>query len=456
MKNAIETIGRRKSTRTFLDKELKEEDLEFLKEFIENLSNPFGANNRYCLIDKRGNETSGKLGTYGIIKNPQVFIGGITRLGDKSLEALGYELETLVLELEERGIGTCWLGGTFNRGSFAEAAELSGDELLPIIIPAGYIDGNKSFTDKVMRKVSKGDQRKDWNELFFEEDFGRPLSRPAAGAYEEVLLAVRLAPSASNRQPWRIVRRGDHFHFYEYRTPGYSTAFSYDIQSIDMGIAACHFIKAAEELGLSGRLVIEDPSISLPTDTSYSFSYYSFSYIGEGEEKVEAGKSKIIYLAGGCFWGAEKYLSLISGVIATETGYANGSTECPSYEDICRNNSGHAETVKVTYDNEKISLGTLLEYYYEIIDPLSLNRQGNDWGTQYRTGIYHVDQEDVAVIEESIRGLEERLGEKVAIERGSLVNYNKAEEYHQKYLDKNPGGYCHIGPDKFKKALERK
>jgi peptide methionine sulfoxide reductase msrA/msrB len=151
-----------------------------------------------------------------------------------------------------------------------------------------------------------------------------------------------------------------------------------------------------------------------------------------------------IYLAGGCFWGSEKYFSLINGVLATKVGYANGNTENPSYEDVCHKNTGHAEAVHIIYDSEVISLEFLLEMYYKSIDPVSVNRQGGDRGAQYRTGIYYVNTEDIQVIKQSISMLQEKHSEPIAIEVEPLGNFTIAEEYHQKYLDKNPGGYCHI------------
>ena len=159
--------------------------------------------------------------------------------------------------------------------------------------------------------------------------------------------------------------------------------------------------------------------------------------------------NKLIYLAGGCFWGTEKYLSLINGVVETEVGYANGNTENPSYEDVCNRNTGHAETVKVIYDPEKIDLENLLKLFYKAIDPVAVNRQGYDKGTQYRTGIYYVDKEDEAVINASLDELQKEYNEPLAVEVMALENYYTAEEYHQKYLDKNPGGYCHIGESEF-------
>lgn len=163
-----------------------------------------------------------------------------------------------------------------------------------------------------------------------------------------------------------------------------------------------------------------------------------------------------IYLAGGCFWGVEKYFSAVRGVVETEVGYANGQTENPSYEDVCRNHTGHAETVKVLYDPDIISLSYVLELFYDVIDPTSKNRQGNDVGVQYRSGIYYVDKEDVPTIKDSLAVLGKKHKAPLAIELLPLDNYYKAEEYHQKYLDKNPRGYCHIGKEKFVKAKKAK
>jgi len=156
-----------------------------------------------------------------------------------------------------------------------------------------------------------------------------------------------------------------------------------------------------------------------------------------------------IYLAGGCFWGVEKFLELVPGVIATEVGYANGNTANPTYEEVCRKGTGHAEAVKVTYDPAKVSLPFLLELYYGVIDPTSVNRQGNDKGTQYRTGIYYTDDADFPIIQKSISALQTHFKKPIAIEVKPLTNYYSAEAYHQKYLDKNPGGYCHIGAAAF-------
>lgn len=152
---------------------------------------------------------------------------------------------------------------------------------------------------------------------------------------------------------------------------------------------------------------------------------------------------KTIYLAGGCFWGVQKFFDQFDGVVSTETGYANGPDSAPTYQQVCRD-SGHAETVKITYDENRISLSDLLEKYFMIIDPLSVNRQGHDEGIQYRTGIYYTDADQLPEIDRVYREQEEKAGGTLAVEKEPLRNFFPAEEYHQKYLDKNPGGYCHV------------
>lgn len=158
---------------------------------------------------------------------------------------------------------------------------------------------------------------------------------------------------------------------------------------------------------------------------------------------------KEIYLAGGCFWGVQRFFDQFPGVKETETGYANGPTENPSYQEVC-NDSGHAETVKVVYDESVISLSKLLDYYFMAIDPLSVNKQGHDEGIQYRTGIYYTEPEDLPVIEAKCRAVSKELQAGLAVEVKALENFYGAEEYHQKYLVKNPGGYCHLGPEMFR------
>ncbi len=152
---------------------------------------------------------------------------------------------------------------------------------------------------------------------------------------------------------------------------------------------------------------------------------------------------KIVF-AGGCFWGVEEFFSRISGVLETEVCYVNGRTDNPTYEDVCYKNTYFAEGCKVVYDETKISLEELLEKFWTIIDPTALNRQGNDIGSQYRTGIYYLDEKDLEIILKSKENIQKSYDKKIVTEVKHLENYYKAEEYHQKYLKKNPNGYCHI------------
>ena len=152
---------------------------------------------------------------------------------------------------------------------------------------------------------------------------------------------------------------------------------------------------------------------------------------------------KEIYLAGGCFWGMQKFFDQFDGVVETEVGYANGPTENPSYRDVCAD-SGHAETLRIAYDPAVVSLPRLLDFYFMVIDPLSYNRQGGDAGIQYRTGIYYTEEADLPEIRTVYEREQEKAGAPLAVELKPLENYYSAEVYHQKYLDKNPGGYCHI------------
>ena len=153
---------------------------------------------------------------------------------------------------------------------------------------------------------------------------------------------------------------------------------------------------------------------------------------------------KEIYLAGGCFWGVEKYMSLVPGVTETEVGFANGHTENPTYEQVKHEHTGHAETVRVVYDPRIISLPVLLALFFRIIDPTSINRQGEDRGEQYRTGIYYLAEEDREQAECALDRLQGMVSGKVAVELAELRQFFPAEEYHRKYLEKNPGGYCHV------------
>ena len=168
-------------------------------------------------------------------------------------------------------------------------------------------------------------------------------------------------------------------------------------------------------------------------------------------QTFEAEEVKTIYLAGGCFWGVDAYFSLLPGVKQTISGYANGNTPNPSYEDVSTGKSGYAETVEVKYDPREISLSSLIRQFFSVIDATSLNKQGNDVGSQYRSGIYYLDSKDEKVIKDILKDEQNNYEEPIVTEVIPLQNFYPAEEYHQKYLQKNPGGYCHIDLSKAEK-----
>lgn len=163
-------------------------------------------------------------------------------------------------------------------------------------------------------------------------------------------------------------------------------------------------------------------------------------------ENVDWNKDQFgeIYLAGGCFWGVEAYMARIYGVYDVTSGYANGETEDPTYKEVVTGETGHAETVHVTYDRTKVDLATLLLYYFKVIDPTSVNKQGNDVGSQYRTGIYYSNEDDLAIIQSVIAEAQKDYNKPFVVEVEPLDSYTLAEDYHQDYLANNPNGYCHI------------
>ncbi|CEN32733.1 Peptide methionine sulfoxide reductase MsrA/MsrB 2 (Includes: Peptide methionine sulfoxide reductase MsrA; Peptide methionine sulfoxide reductase MsrB) [Capnocytophaga cynodegmi] len=179
---------------------------------------------------------------------------------------------------------------------------------------------------------------------------------------------------------------------------------------------------------------------------------------GQQSMKIETMNDKKdmkeIYFAGGCFWGTEHFFKQIRGVVATQVGYANGNTQKPSYEEVYTDKTGFTETVKVVYDPKQVDLQLLLDLFYETIDPTSLNKQGNDIGTRYRTGIYTIDDSDREMISKSLNELASKYNQPIVVENLPLKNFYDAEEYHQNYLDKNPGGYCHINTKLFQMAKE--
>lgn len=167
---------------------------------------------------------------------------------------------------------------------------------------------------------------------------------------------------------------------------------------------------------------------------------------------MENKNIKEIYFAGGCFWGTEHLFQLVRGVVNTEVGYANGNVKNPTYEQVISQTTGFTEAVKVQYDADEVDLPLLIDVFFKSIDPTTLNRQGNDRGDNYRSGIYFSDDSDASTVLGEVQRLATNYSKPVVVETVPLKNFYKAEDYHQDYLDKNPGGYCHIGPDVFEMA----
>lgn len=268
-----EVVKKRYSVRSYEEKAIQKETLKKIENYMCNLQNPFQVPVKFKLLHTKEASNAKKLGTYGMIKGANDYIGSTIPNTENSLEALGYSFEKLVLYLTSLGIGTCWLGGTFNKGEFAKALEVEAGELFPAITPIGYPKDNKRILESITRMAIKADKKKNFEELFFDKDFTKPLTKENAGAYAKPLEFVRLGPSASNKQPWRAVKEGDNVHFYELRTPSYSEKLGYDIQRVDMGIAMCHFHMGALEYKLSGEFKTVNPNIHTPELADYICSW---------------------------------------------------------------------------------------------------------------------------------------------------------------------------------------
>lgn len=268
---SIEQVKKRVSCRTYSDRAVAPDKLDELEAYLQaNTAGPFGSRVRFRLLDC-GDMAPAEvkaLGTYGVIKGAKYFIAGAVAAASAvarqpgAMEDYGYAMEKNILAATAMGLGTCWLGGTFNRTGFAAKMDLQDGELLPAVTPVGYPGDRRSIVDRVFRFSAGSDNRKSWEELFFDGGFTFPLPEKAAGSYATPLACVRIGPSASNRQPWRIVKDNGAFHFYLQRTPGYDKLLGeIKLQNVDMGIAMCHFEISARELGVSGNWVIADPGM---------------------------------------------------------------------------------------------------------------------------------------------------------------------------------------------------
>lgn len=270
-KAITEIIKDRISIRTYEPMMLDEKQRHNITEYINGIEAPFSGSVRFKIVD---NETSLnnniKLGTYGVIKGASSFIASAVKLGELNLEELGYKLEKIILYATSLELGTCWLGGTFKKGEFSKAMKLEEGEILPIITPIGYKAKSKSVVEKLMRKVAGSNNRKQWDEIFFDGGFDKKLTVKDSGIFKDALEMIRLAPSASNKQPWRILKDKNMFHFIICHAKGYSNSLGFDMQRIDMGIAMCHFDLTLKENGILGSFKELEPNIKMPND---SFEY---------------------------------------------------------------------------------------------------------------------------------------------------------------------------------------
>lgn len=246
-----------------------------LQSYMDNLENPFGMQVKKYIIDKKLASEGEKLGTYGVIKGASTFMGISVPDKDLAHVAAGYEFENLILEATALGLGTVWLAATFNREGFASAMGVPKNELFPAISPVGYPAAKRSLTESLMRTAMRSSSRKEWNTLFYLENFQTPLHKDESGDYAEPLEMLRLAPSDKNTQPWRVLKASNSYHFFVTYKSGISRGEEI-IKRVDAGIALSHFHQTVLELGLKGCFKQTEPeNIELPQNTYYITSWHA-------------------------------------------------------------------------------------------------------------------------------------------------------------------------------------
>jgi len=278
-----ELIRQRFSCRTYREQPVADPTRQQLDAFISALpGGPFRKQPRFSLVAALDAEQAALrgLGTYGFIRNAPGFIIGAAIPDGKYLEDFGYLMELIILKATDLGLGTCWLGGTFTKSGFGRKIAVMGNEEIPAVTAIGYIADKGKTKTGIVRQIADSNHRRPWERMFWDGRFGLPLTPDRAGAYAIPLEMVRLGPSASNKQPWQILRAGDIWHFYLHRTEGYREGFFQrlldlcDLQRLDMGIAMCHFEQTAHQLGLDGKWVLDEPEIQKPDHlTEYSVSW---------------------------------------------------------------------------------------------------------------------------------------------------------------------------------------
>lgn len=265
----LELIKTRVSSRTFQEKEIPPDTIQALNDFLHIINQETTIQARFALTGRQNQKENDnkKLGTYGVITGAQTYIVGLIDLSEKDASTFGYFFEKIILKATDLGLQTCWLGGTFKKSDFEKSSTLQENEQIAIVSPVGYQKEKRRLLESAMRRFAGSDNRLPWEKLFFDQTEEIPLSREIAGLFATCLDMVQLAPSASNKQPWRVIKEKDSFHFFLCRTKGYwLTAF--DMQKNDIGIAKCHFELSAKELGLFGTWKQEE-SVYTPKDWEY-------------------------------------------------------------------------------------------------------------------------------------------------------------------------------------------
>ena len=267
MNNVTQHIKARRSVRTYDGRILDAITKEKLLSFARDIPNPFNIPVEFKLLDAKKDGL-----ICPVVSGTDLYVGGKMKNMPNSNVAFGYSFEAFVLYAQSLGVGTVWLGGTMNRAAFEEAMELGEDEVMPCASPLGYTAKKMTMRESMMRKAIKADERLPFEELFFEGSFETALTKEKAGKFAEPLEMVRLAPSAVNKQPWRVVIVDNTAHFYLKRSKGFSHDGKLDMQMIDMGIALCHFALTAEENGIGFEFTQSSPNISV-SDIRYIASY---------------------------------------------------------------------------------------------------------------------------------------------------------------------------------------
>ena len=251
VKSIEEAIRNRYSVRNYSEESLSEEIIDEIEEYIETVDNPFGIKVRIRLVKKEKYDGVVRLGTYGVISGAKYYLVAACDKGDFSLEALGYTFEKVILYCTSLGLSSVWIGGTFSKGAFQKTINLKENEILPVVSPIGYEGGKKSFMSSFIKEHKN--IRKDFSELFFDNDFNKPLIKKE-DIYSEALEMVRLAPSSMNNQPWRIINTEDSIHIFN--------SGKIKMNKIDIGISLCHLDLYLKEKGVNGEFKFNDPHLN--------------------------------------------------------------------------------------------------------------------------------------------------------------------------------------------------